>query len=68
MAVSPDRRFLYPMLEGPLTTESEKRKLLIHEFDTRTAAFTTQTWSYRLEAPEHAIGELTQPSTRRGCS
>lgn len=59
LALSADGRRLYPMLEGPLTTDADRRRLVIAEFDLETTRFTDRRWAYRLEDPSHAIGDLT---------
>ncbi|CAN5921172.1 esterase-like activity of phytase family protein [soil metagenome] len=65
MAVSPDNKFLYPLLEGPLLTASGepeakdgKSYLRILEFDVDKGAFTGKSWKYALEAPANAIGDF----------
>ena len=65
MASSPDGKFLYPLLEGPLLTGSGepeakdgKRYLRILEFDTGKGAWTGKSWKYALEAPNNAIGDF----------
>ena len=59
MAISPDGRFLYPMLEGALKTDPDpKLTLRIFEFDTVAKAFTGRLWRYRLEDPSNALGDL----------
>lgn len=65
MAVSPDGKFLYPLLEGPLVTESGepeakdgKRFLRILEFDVGKGDYTGKSWKYALEAPNNAIGDF----------
>jgi hypothetical protein len=71
LALSPDGRTLWPMLEGTVAGDPEGT-LRIYEFDTRTRAFATDTATgeprvrrYRLESPDHAIGELTALDARR---
>ncbi len=55
MAISPDGRFLYPMLEGALKTDPDpKLTLRIFELDTVAKAFTGRLWRYRLENPGNA--------------
>lgn len=50
---------LYAMLEGALTTDPQRDRRLIHEFDPATRAYTGRVFQYRLEDPAYAIGELT---------
>lgn len=68
MAVSPNGRTLYPMLEGSLTTDPDQRRLFIYEFDVKARRYTGQRWSYRLEVPittGQAIGDLTMVDRHR---
>lgn len=67
MAASPDGRFLYPMLEGPLfldgTAESmeksgEREVLRILEVDVAAGTYTGRSWKYPLEAAGNAIGDV----------
>ena len=65
MAASPDGKFLYPLLEGPLVTESGemeakdgKRFLRILEFDVAKGEYTGKSFKYTLEAPANAIGDF----------
>jgi hypothetical protein len=68
MAITADGRTLYPMLEGALTTDPDRRRLVIHQFDLRTHRYSDQRWYYRLEADPEAgqsIGDLTAVTDRR---
>ncbi len=65
MAASPDGKFLYPLLEGPLVTEAGemeakngKRFLRILEFDVAKGEYTGKSFKYTLEAPANAIGDF----------
>ncbi|MGD9884104.1 MAG: esterase-like activity of phytase family protein, partial [Reyranella sp.] len=65
MAVSPDGKFLYPLLEGPLFTEAGepeskggKRFLRILEFDVDKGEYTGKSWKYALGVPTNAIGDF----------
>jgi len=59
MAQSPDGKFLYGLLEGPLWVEASntfenkdgKPYLRILEFDVAKEAFTGKSWKYPLELP-----------------
>lgn len=58
MAVSDDASTLYPMLEG--ATDGEDPSLrTIFEFDAAAGEYTGETWKYRVEEPENAIGDFT---------
>jgi hypothetical protein len=56
MATSPDGRFRYPLLEGTVTGDTPG-DLRMYEFDARRGAYTDRRWTYRLDAPAHAIGD-----------
>ncbi len=57
MALSPDGRTLYPMLEGPVAGD-DPQELRLYSFDTRRDRFTDVEARYRLESPANAIGDL----------
>jgi hypothetical protein len=62
MALNASRTKLYPMLEGPLDGDGNRRRLLIYEFDLRTRKFTNRTFSYIMENTTErgqAVGDLT---------
>jgi hypothetical protein len=52
-------QFLYTLLEGALTTDSEPRRLIINQFDLKKRAYTTRSWAYKTDDPSHAIGDFT---------
>ena len=63
MAITPDGKTLYPMLEGPLTTDPDQRRLIINEFDLATKQYTGRQWFYHMEAATdtgQSIGDFTQ--------
>ncbi|GAA4686704.1 esterase-like activity of phytase family protein [Phytohabitans rumicis] len=64
MATSPDGRYLYPLLEGTVTGDPAG-SLRLYEFDTRAGAYTGQRWVYRLDAPNHAIGDAIAVDANR---
>lgn len=64
-AIAPNRKTLYPMLEGPLTTDADRQRRFIYEFDLRRGAYTGVTWPYRTEATGRAIGDLTALDSRQ---
>jgi hypothetical protein len=67
MASSKDGKFLYPLLEGPLWVEGEKKweadkdgreYLRILEFDVAKNEWTGRSWKYRVEANGNNIGDF----------
>ena len=61
MALSPDGRRLYPMLEGALIGDSDPRRRVLNEYSIRRGEYTGRTWDYRVDPqfPNAVIGDLT---------
>ena len=59
MAISPDGKTLYPLLEGALTTDLDQRRLIINEFNVKARRYTGRQWFYRLEEVGFSIGDMT---------
>lgn len=59
MAISPNRKFLYPMLEGALRDDPQQQRRWIYEFDLSQKQYTGQRWQYRTADPSYAIGDFT---------
>lgn len=57
MALGPDGRLLYPLLEGRLTGDPDQ-DLRMYQFNTRSGRYTDRQWRLRLEHPANAIGDL----------
>ncbi|MER5423440.1 esterase-like activity of phytase family protein [Streptosporangium roseum] len=57
MARSVDGRRLYPLLEGTVTGDPSG-SLRMHEFDLRRRTYTGKRWTYRLDSPDNAIGDM----------
>lgn len=74
MAASPDGRFLYPLLEGPLWDESTgawetkdgKTVLRVLEFSVVDEQWTGRSWFYPLEGKDHAIGDFNMIDAQSG--
>ena len=64
MAITPDGKTLYPLLEGALTTDPDPRRLLINEFSIRDRRYTGRQFAYRMESSAHAIGDFTAVTKR----
>lgn len=66
MAVSKDGQFLYPLLEGPLWNETEKKwdnkdgreYLRVLEFNVAKGEWTNRSWKYALEVNGNNIGDF----------
>ncbi|MEM6400187.1 MAG: esterase-like activity of phytase family protein, partial [Cyanobacteria bacterium P01_D01_bin.116] len=58
MAFSPDRKTLYPLLEGAVEGDPEDA-LRIYEFDATTSQYTGKVGFYQTSVPGHAIGDFT---------
>jgi glycerophosphoryl diester phosphodiesterase len=61
MARSVDGKRLYPMLEGALRDDPDRRRWILNEFDLRSGAYTGRTWQYHVDAdfPDAVIGDFT---------
>ena len=57
MALSPNGRTLYPLLEGAVTGD-DPQTLRMYSFDTRRGTYTGIKTQFRLESPGDAIGDL----------
>ncbi|MGY6247449.1 esterase-like activity of phytase family protein [Bosea thiooxidans] len=74
MAQSPDGRFLYPLLEGPLWDADKaafeevdgKAVLRVLEFDVQNEKWTGRSWFYPLEAKGNAIGDFNMIDATTG--
>ncbi|MEL7242277.1 MAG: esterase-like activity of phytase family protein [Cyanobacteria bacterium J06573_2] len=58
MAFSPDRKTLYPLLEGAVEGDPEDA-LRIYKFDATTSKYTALVGFYQTSVPGHAIGDFT---------
>jgi hypothetical protein len=60
-ALSPDGKWLYPLIEGALRNDSDPRRRILNQFDLGARAYTPQKWNYRVdeEFPNAVIGDLT---------
>ncbi|WP_026425938.1 esterase-like activity of phytase family protein [Actinokineospora inagensis] len=58
LAISPDRKTLYGLLEGTVAGDPAGA-LRLNEFDVASGSFTGKRWFYQLDAPSNSIGDLT---------
>jgi hypothetical protein len=62
MAIAHNGKNLYPLLEGPLTTDPDRRRLIINEFNIEQRQYTGRQWFYHMEAATEtgqSIGDFT---------
>ncbi len=59
MALNRSGTKLYPLLEGALSDDPIRTRLLLQEFDLATKAYTGKFWFYPLNDASYAIGDLT---------
>ncbi|MEL7975923.1 esterase-like activity of phytase family protein [Isoptericola sp. F-RaC21] len=50
-------RYLYPVLEGALVDDTDQRRRVIHEFDTRRGRYTGRTWDYQADQEANVLGD-----------
>lgn len=73
MAASPDGRFLYPLLEGPLYTGDPRTPEMVNgrevlrilEFDVAARKWTGRSWKYALELAGNNIGDFNMIDATR---
>src|SRR5574343_248559 len=74
MAASPDGRFLYPLLEGPLWNEADRQwervdgrdVLRVLEFSVERGEWTGRSWRYPLELAGNNIGDFNMIDATTG--
>jgi hypothetical protein len=59
MALSSDGRRLYPILEGPLTTDSDRTRRWVYEFDMRSERYTGRRFQYRVADATYLVSDFT---------
>lgn len=65
MAISPDGKFLYPILEKPLTNDATGR-LIISKFDIEKKAYTNEYYYFALDSKAAAIGDFQLFNDKEG--
>ncbi|WP_369070302.1 esterase-like activity of phytase family protein [Kineococcus terrestris] len=64
MALSADGRYLFPLLEGPVAGD-DPQDLRVLRYDTVQGRYRGEEFTYRLESPANAIGDLTAVDDHR---
>jgi glycerophosphoryl diester phosphodiesterase len=57
MAISPNGKFLYAILEGPTVADTDQLRRYIYEFSIKDEAFTGRTWQYRVENSANLVAD-----------
>ena len=65
MALSPDGRTLYPMLEGPLADDADKTIRRMYTFDIAKRRYAGGDRVYRVADPSYLVSDLTALDDRR---
>lgn len=65
MAISPDGKYLYPLLEKPLSNDSTGQ-LIMSQFDLKTKQYTGKYYLFGLESKASAIGDFQLFSPTEG--
>jgi hypothetical protein len=58
MAISPDGRALFPVLEGPVAGDDPHERR-VHEFDVDARAYTGRSWTYEVADPSLLVSDFT---------
>ncbi len=58
LASSPDGRYLYPAVEGPLLQDANRKRRFVYEFDTARRAYTGRSWQYLTDGDDYRIGDM----------
>jgi glycerophosphoryl diester phosphodiesterase len=67
MALTPDGKRLYPVVEGALRADPDPRRRVVHEFDMRRRAYTGRKWQYRVDPafPDALVADFTAVDQHR---
>jgi hypothetical protein len=64
MAITPNRKYLYPALEGATLADPDQSRRLVFEFSTKTRSFTGRVLQYRTEAEGNLVADLAAVDRR----
>jgi len=59
MAISPNGKYLYAALEGPVLTDSNKFRRYIYQFSIDARALTDSVWEYKTENTSYMIADMS---------
>jgi hypothetical protein len=58
MAITPDGKFLYAVLEGATIADPDQNRRHVYEFSIRRKALTGRTWAYRTTQPTNMVADM----------
>jgi hypothetical protein len=58
LAIDRNRRKLYAIMQGPLTSARDRSSVLLYEFDTQTRTFSNRSWTYRLDNASNSVSDM----------
>lgn len=58
MAISPNGKNLYAVLEGPTVADADKTRRLVFEFSVEDEAFTGRTWQYHVDRADLLVADI----------
>lgn len=61
---SPDGRYLYPIVEGALNDDADKRRRWIYQYDVRSGRYTGERWAYQTDQEPNVIGDAYMTGRR----
>jgi hypothetical protein len=67
MALSTDGKTLYPVNEGALRSDPDRRRRIVHAIDIGSGTWQDQTWGYRTDAgfPDALVADMTAVDEHR---
>jgi hypothetical protein len=65
MAITPNGRYLYAVLEGAHTADPDQSRRYVYEFDVRARALTGRTWQYHTAQPGYLVSDMAAVSSHR---
>jgi glycerophosphoryl diester phosphodiesterase len=65
MGGSPDGRYLYPVVEGALNDDADKRRRWVYQYDVRSGAYTGERWAYQTDQEGNLVGDAFMVEKRR---
>jgi glycerophosphoryl diester phosphodiesterase len=65
MAITPDGRYLYAVLEGAALADPDQQRRHVYEFSVTDEALTGRTWQYRTSQPGYMVADMAAVDQHR---